>query len=60
MHYLFSDRYCRLCQRAYKPGRDIGRDGFCCDWCRITLHRFIKKLEAQGRLPRTEKIEKNP
>jgi len=60
MRYLFGKRYCRLCQRPYKPDRDIGRDGFCCDWCRITLHRFVKRLEAAGRLPRPEKNENKP
>jgi len=36
-------RYCRWDSIPYKPDKDIGRDGFCCDACRNAHHRAYKK-----------------
>ncbi|KKN24049.1 hypothetical protein LCGC14_0898730 [marine sediment metagenome] len=36
-------RYCRWDGTRYKPAKDIGRDGFCCDACRNAHHRAFKK-----------------
>jgi hypothetical protein len=35
--------YCRWDGKPYKPKKDTDRDGFCCDACKMALHRAVKK-----------------
>lgn len=38
--------YCRWDGKQYKPLKDTDRDGFCCDACKMALHRAVKKYNA--------------
>ena len=40
-------RYCRWCGKAYKPKKDIGRDGFCCIEHKQAHYRAYKKYVTQ-------------
>jgi len=44
MSYFLRTRYCRFCGDSYHCGKAEAKDGFCCDWCRVTFFRLCRPV----------------